>query len=67
MIGPIMARPIEPTPPLTGEDAEQLLVSLEEVASEEEMARRVEEAKKYLAEMMRPKGARRPPGDPSQG
>jgi hypothetical protein len=48
----VVARPIEPTPPIVGQDALRLLESLEEnVCSPEEMARRVADAKKYLEHM----------------
>lgn len=50
-----MARPIEPTPPIVGEDAERLLAQLEQVAPPEEVARRIEEAERFLAEVMSPK------------
>lgn len=50
-----MARPIEPTPPLVGEDAERLLTALEQVAPPDEIARRIEEAKRFLAEVTSPK------------
>ncbi len=46
-----MARPIEPTPVLYGEDAEQLLESLEHCASPEEMKRRQEYAREALREL----------------
>lgn len=52
-----MARPIEPTPTVTGEDAERLLASLQEHATESEMRERREEAARWLAEVRRPKGA----------
>lgn len=50
-----MASPILPTPPVTGEDAEELLRSLERSASPEEMARRVALAEKALAYVMTPR------------
>ena len=50
-----MARPIEPTPILEGEDAERLLRDLENVCSPEEARRRIEWARAKRAEMMRPK------------
>jgi len=56
-----MARPIEPTPELTGEDAERLLRDLEDVCSPAEAERRSKWAEQQLAELMRPKG---PPGGP---
>lgn len=43
-----MARPIEPTPPLRGADAERLLASLDSGAPETEMRRREEAAKQYV-------------------
>lgn len=43
-----MAKPIESTPPLEGEDAGRLLADLEKRCSPEEMRRRVEAAKKSL-------------------
>jgi hypothetical protein len=43
-----MARPIEPTPALRGEDAEKLLATLSTGASEAEMQRREEEARRYV-------------------
>lgn len=51
-----MARPIESTPVLYGEDAERLLEELKDCCSPEEMERRIAVSKKRLAEMMRPKG-----------
>jgi hypothetical protein len=44
-----MARPIEPTPYLTGADAEKLLASLDRGAPEPEMRRREAAAAKYVA------------------
>lgn len=55
-----MAKPIQPTPPLRGPDAEQLLRELENVCSPEEAKRRSEWARRQLAELMKPKGR---PGD----
>ena len=43
-----MARPIEPTPPVKGQDAVDLLESLEDVASPEEMAARREASRRRL-------------------
>ncbi len=51
----LMASPIESTPPVDGEDAERLLEQLANVASPEEIARRKEEARRFLAEVSRPK------------
>jgi hypothetical protein len=48
-----MARPIEPTPPLTGEDATKLLESLDRGAPESEMRvreRRAQDVMKQLAD-----------------
>lgn len=53
-----MARPIEATPTLRGRDAKRLLDDLARVCSPEEQARRVQHARKQLAEMTRPKVAR---------
>jgi hypothetical protein len=54
-----VALPIEPTPPFEGQDAVQLLESLDGVhLSESELASRIEMAKANLAEAMRPKGYR---------
>jgi hypothetical protein len=46
-----MARPIEPTPPLEGADAQALLATLDQGASRAEMNRRTEEARRYMAEV----------------
>lgn len=43
-----MARPIEPTPALRGEDADKLLASLGTGASDAEMRRREAEARRYV-------------------
>lgn len=45
-----MAKPIEATPPLYGEDARRLLESLRECAPPDEIARRRAEAHQLLAE-----------------
>lgn len=58
-----MARPIEATPTLYDQDAERLLADLEDVCTPEEAMRRIQQAKKQRAEMMRPKVTRR--DDPS--
>jgi hypothetical protein len=50
-----MARPIEPTPVLKGEDAERLRRDLANVCSPDEARRRTEYARQQLAEMTRPK------------
>jgi hypothetical protein len=55
-----MARPIEPTPPVTGEDAERLLEQLEKVPPPEELARRIAEARKFVADVTSPKTAQSP-------
>ncbi len=44
-----MARPIAPTPTLRGKDAARLIKSLENVASSEELVRRVAVSKARLA------------------
>ena len=49
-----MARPIEPTPVLEGEDAERLLRDLENTCSPEEARRRVQKARELLAKVMVP-------------
>jgi hypothetical protein len=54
-----MAKPIEPTPVLEGEDAERLLRELEVVCSPDEAKRRTEWARRELAELMRPKSVPR--------
>ena len=51
-----MARPIQPTPVLEGEDAERLLEELERVCSPEEAECRVAAARKLLAKVVVPKG-----------
>ena len=53
-----MALPIEPTPPLEGADADALLASLEGGASDDEMRRRTEEARRSLALIDAPGGKR---------
>jgi len=50
-----MARPIEPTPVLRGEDAQRLVQSLDNRCSNAEAERRMAWAKKASAEMTRPK------------
>lgn len=54
-----VAKPIEPTPTLYGEDAEQLLRELKDVCSESEAQRRLKKAEEFLAEVMRPPGWRK--------
>lgn len=44
-----MAKPIEATPPVTGEEAEELLRQLKVVCSPEEAARRLHMAREYRA------------------
>ena len=53
-----MARPIEPTPPLEGQDAERLLASLKTGASDAEMARRAQSARERIDRMTAPKSPR---------
>ena len=55
-----MARPIEPTPTLEGQDAERVLKSLESTAPPEEIARRRAQAREFVASVTRPKGLRPP-------
>jgi hypothetical protein len=59
-----MARPIEPTPTLTGDDAERLLNELERIASPEEIARREEAAHRFLAQASSPTGVPLPSSSP---
>lgn len=49
-----MARPIEPTPVLEGEDAERLLRDLESTCTPEEAKLRVQKARALLAKVMDP-------------
>jgi hypothetical protein len=51
-----MARPIEATPTLKGEDAERLLQDLDRVCPPEEAERRVAAARKLLAKVVVPNG-----------
>lgn len=50
----IVARPIEPTPVLEGEDADRLLRDLESTCTPEEAKRRVQKARALLAKVMVP-------------
>lgn len=50
-----MAKPIEPTPPLEGEEAEKLLAELKDVCSPEEAARRLRASREFLTRVMKPK------------
>ena len=43
-----MARPIRPTPPIVGEDADQLAAQIEQVASPEEIKKRREASRQRL-------------------
>lgn len=52
----MMARPIEATPVLYGDDARRLLDDLQRVCSPEEARRRIESGKRTRAELMRAKG-----------
>ena len=58
--------PIEATPPLTGDEAEELAASLEDVASPEEIERRQRAAREFFAAVTRPKTLRphRDQGEP---
>jgi hypothetical protein len=51
-----VAIPIERTAPIEGEDADLLIENLENVASHEEIDRRRDAARAFLAEVERPKG-----------
>ena len=53
-----MAKPIEPTPTLTGKDAELLLRELEHVCSTEEADRRLQKANEFWEKNVRPPGWR---------
>ena len=57
-----MARPIEPTPPLTGADADRLLEALERVAPPDVIARRRKAARRFMAQVAIPTPS--PPADP---
>jgi hypothetical protein len=48
-----VARPIQPTPVVTGEDADALMASVENVASPEEIARRKLAARRFLQTVTR--------------
>jgi hypothetical protein len=50
-----MATPIQPTPPITGEDVADLLEELARVVSPEEVKRHQAAARQFLAEVSRPK------------
>jgi hypothetical protein len=51
-----MARPIEPTPVLRGQDATRLIASLDKFASEAEMDRRRELGRQWMSLVTKPKG-----------
>lgn len=53
-----MARPIEATPVLIGEEAAELAASLEKIASTEEIERRKRASREFLAKVTRLKGKR---------
>lgn len=57
-----MARPIEPTSPLTGEDAERLLAALDTGASQEEMRQRGLRAAEVLQDLDAERGIFARPG-----
>jgi len=61
LTGP-MAKPILPTPPVQGPDAEALLASLEDVADPDEIERRRAWAERYLAQVT-PNGRDRKPAN----
>lgn len=50
-----MARPINPTPPIEGDDAERLLEELEKTAPPDEISRRRKNAERYLKLVGHPK------------
>ena len=50
-----MARPIEATPIVTGEDAENLKASIAKVASPEEIERRKKAARQFYNTVTKPK------------
>ena len=52
-----MARPIEATPTLTGEDAEELQTSIARVAAPEEIERRRKAARQFYNTVTKPKRA----------
>jgi hypothetical protein len=54
-----VAKPIEPTPTLVGEDAEALLRELENVCSDEEAERRLKKANDFWEKNVRPPGWRK--------
>ncbi len=54
-----MAKPIEPTPVLQGEDAERLLRDLEKVCSPEEAERRIDKAEAFLKAHLKKPGWRK--------
>jgi hypothetical protein len=53
-----VAKPIEPTPPLEGEEAEKLLAELKDICSPQEAERRLRVSREFLAKVMKPKGWR---------
>jgi hypothetical protein len=53
-----VAKPIEPTPTLVGEDAEALLRELENMCSEEEAERRLKKANEFWQKNVRQPGWR---------
>ena len=59
-----MARPIEPTPVLEGEDAERLLKELEQVCAPDEAERRVAAARRLLARVVVTDARARTAGEP---
>ena len=54
-----VAKPIEPTPVLKGEDAERLLRDLEKVCSPEEAERRIGKAEAFLEAHLKKPGWRK--------
>lgn len=62
-----MARPIEATPILTGEDAEKLQASIAKVASPEEIERRRKAARQLYNTVTKPKRAQGGASDEGNG
>jgi hypothetical protein len=62
-----MARPIEATPVVTGEDAEELKASMAKVASPEEIERRKKAARQFYNTVTKPKPAKGGADDEGHG
>lgn len=52
-----MARPIEPTPALAGEDAQRLRTDLKQSCSADEARRRMDQADRLWKTMQQPRGS----------